>query len=105
MDVILLDECWERCIHSLLPWAITPLVVLTIFWALWSQSGGVGRDVSIIQQELTEHATGEGTQIMENRESETKEERDMAMDAPSKEGSKDQTEEDTSLPLEEEAKT
>jgi hypothetical protein len=57
MDVMLLDARCKHCICSLLRQAITPLVVRTIFCTLWTHTGGGGRDVTIIQQELTEHAT------------------------------------------------
>jgi hypothetical protein len=56
MDVMLLDLHCKRHICSLLHQAITPLVATAIFCALWSHTGGVGRDVTLIQQELTEHA-------------------------------------------------
>jgi hypothetical protein len=62
MDVTLLKVCHEHCIHSLLHWAITTFVVMAIFRALWSHTGGVGRDITIIQQELTEHTTKVGAQ-------------------------------------------
>ncbi len=71
MDVMFLDTHCKCCIHSLLHWAITPLVVAAIFCALWTHTGGVDRDVIIIQQELTEHTTWGGAQDTD-RESKNK---------------------------------
>ncbi len=115
MDAVLLDSCQEHCICGLLPWAITPLVVTSIFCALWTQSGGVGGDVPIIQQqqELTEHAPGVVESDAKNRQDESKEKGDidigapagdMDMDDPSEEMPKGQSEEYMSSPGEEEAK-
>ncbi len=114
MDAILLDSCRERCICGLLPRAITPLVVTSIFCALWTQSGGVGGDIPIIQQqqELTEHALGVVELDAKNRQDESKEKGDidigapagdMDMDDPLEGTPKGQSEEYTSLPGEEEA--
>jgi hypothetical protein len=115
MDAVLLDLCQERCIRGLLPWAITPLVITSIFCTLWTQSGGVRGDVPVIeqQQELTEHTPGVVALDTKNRQDESKGKGDidigapagdMDMDDSSENMPKGQLEEYTSLPGEEEAK-
>ncbi len=79
MDAVLLEVCRERHIRGLLFQAITPLVVTSIFRALWSKSGGVEGDVPVIQQELPEHATG----AVDNSELDRNEKGDIDIGAPS----------------------
>ncbi len=78
MDAILLKECQERRIGGLLFRAITPLVVTSIFRALWSKSRGVEGDVPVIQQELPEHAMG----AVDNSELDRNETGDIDIGAP-----------------------
>ncbi len=46
LDNILLDKSRERRIRSLLPRSITPLVVASVFRALWNTLGGVERQLT-----------------------------------------------------------
>ncbi len=48
MDVTLLNAHCKGHICSMLQWAITPLVIMAIFCAWWSHTGGGGRDVTVI---------------------------------------------------------
>jgi hypothetical protein len=88
-----------------------PLVITSIFRALWSKSGGVEGEVPIIQQELPEHAMG----AVDNSELDRNETGDIDIGAPS--GDMDsidslegvhkgqsEAEENTSLPEEEDAR-
>jgi hypothetical protein len=63
MDDALLDKRQERRIRSIIQQSITPLIVLAVFCAMWSYTGGDSGDVGVEQQRLTLHETATGGMV------------------------------------------
>jgi hypothetical protein len=57
MDDALLDNRWKHCIRSIIQRSITPLVVLAVFHAMWTDKGGDSGNVGVEQPRLTVHET------------------------------------------------
>jgi hypothetical protein len=71
MDNTLLDDQRKHHIHSIIQRTITPLVVLAVFRAMWTDKGGDSGNVGVEQPRLTVHetATGGGVKWSGNKES------------------------------------